>query len=121
MDYKELREYLLSKPEAELDLPFAPDVPVFKVRKKMFALVGWKNELMSINLKCQPEQIDALLDIYPSITRGYHMNKRHWISLYFDGGDAEHEVFRLIDNSYELVVRGMSRNVQTLLIGLADE
>ena len=115
MDYQQLKAYLMGKPEVTQDLPFAPDVPVFKVRGKMFALVAWKDGVMNMNLKCQPEQIDALIDIYPAITRGYHMNKRHWLSLYFDGSDAEQQVFGLIDNSYNLVVSSMSKSVQALL------
>ncbi|WP_427980218.1 MmcQ/YjbR family DNA-binding protein [Agarivorans sp.] len=117
MDYSQLAAYLLAKTEAKLEYPFAPDIPVFKIRGKMFALVGWRDGDMFINLKCQPEQIDALTDIFPAIHRAYHMNKRHWLSLYFDGSDAEQQVFGLIDNSYGLVVANMSKSVQTLLLG----
>ncbi|BEU04874.1 hypothetical protein OAG1_36740 [Agarivorans sp. OAG1] len=119
MDYEQLKAYLMGKPEVTQDLPFAPDVPVFKVRGKMFALVGWKDGVMNMNLKCQPEQIDALTDIYPAITRGYHMNKRHWLTLYFDGSDAEQEALRLIDNSFELVVKGMNKQAQQQLLGIS--
>ncbi|MGY5450821.1 MmcQ/YjbR family DNA-binding protein [Agarivorans sp. MS3-6] len=116
MEYQALKDYLMAKPETIMELPFAPDVPVFKVRGKMFALVGWKDGVMNMNLKCQPEQIDALIDIYPAITRGYHMNKRHWLTLYFDGSDAQREAFRLIDNSFELVVKGMNKKAQSELL-----
>ncbi|GDY27248.1 MmcQ/YjbR family DNA-binding protein [Agarivorans sp. Toyoura001] len=120
MEYQQLKDYLMAKPEVTQDLPFAPDVPVFKVRSKMFALVSWKEGEMSMNLKCQPEQIDALIDIYPAITRGYHMSKRHWLTIHFDGSDAENEAFRLIDNSFELVVKGMSKKAQTELLAAQE-
>lgn len=116
MDYPQLKQYLLSRPESVLELPFTPDAPVFKVRGKMFALVFWREQEMYINLKCQPEQLDALLDIYPAISRGYHMNKRHWLTLHFDGSDAEQQALRLIDNSYSLVVGGLSKKVRELLL-----
>ncbi len=116
MDYAQLEAYLLAKTQAKLEYPFAPDVPVFKVRGKMFALVGGRGGEMFINLKCQPEQVDALTDIFPAIRRAYHMNKRHWLSLYFDGSDAEQQVFGLIDNSYSLVVATMSKSVRALLL-----
>lgn len=48
--YKEYNNYMLSKPESTLDFPFGDDVSVFKVKNKMFALVGERNDLM-MNLK----------------------------------------------------------------------
>lgn len=112
MNYEELKAYLLAKPFATLDFPFGDDVSVFKVKNKMFALVGTRNNVMMINLKCDPDEAAALCDIYSAITPGYHMDKKHWISLYFDGSVADSETMRLIDNSFNLVVSKLSKKEQ---------
>jgi len=112
----ELKKYLLLKPETKLDFPFGDDVSVYKVKNKMFALVGERNDMMMLNLKCDPDEGAALRDIYSSITEGYHMDKKHWISVYFDGTVPSNEVLRLIDNSYALVVSKMSKKDQKSIL-----
>ena len=113
MDFESLQQYLLAKPETSVGFPFGDDVHVFKVKKKMFALVGHRNDLLMLNLKCDPHEANALRDIFSAITAGYHMDKKHWISVYFDGTVPEGEVKRLIDNSYMLVVNSMPKKEQT--------
>jgi predicted DNA-binding protein (MmcQ/YjbR family) len=112
MKYIQIKDYLLEKPFAELTYPFGDGVSVFKVKNKMFALVGERNDLMMINLKCSPDEGAALRDIYSSITEAYHMNKKHWISVYFDGSIPPNEVFRLIDNSFHLVTSKLTKKDQ---------
>ena len=68
--------------QAELSYPFGEDIPVFKVMNKVFLLTSTLQGQPFINLKVLPENGDMLRDIYPSIHTGYHMNKRHWISVY---------------------------------------
>jgi predicted DNA-binding protein (MmcQ/YjbR family) len=114
--YNELKDYILSKPESTIDFPFGADVSVFKVKGKMFALIGERNDLMMLNLKCDPDESAAIRDIYPSITEGYHMNKKHWISVYFDKTVPSNEVKRLIDNSYMLVVSKLTKRDQTSIL-----
>jgi len=69
-------------PKSELDYPFGEDVPVFKVMGKMFMLGSELHGKKLINLKVEPDHGEMLRDLYPSIQVGYHMNKRHWISVY---------------------------------------
>lgn len=114
--YKKYKDYMLSKPESTLGFPFGDDVSVFKVKNKMFALIGERNDLMMMNLKCDPDESAALRDVYPSITEGYHMDKKHWISIYFDGSVSENEVLRLIDSSYMLVVNKMTKKDQASIL-----
>lgn len=112
MKFEEIKEYLLSKPVTTESFPFGDDVHVFKVNNKMFALLGWRNDLMMLNLKCDPDESIALRDIFPAITEGYHMDKKHWVSVYFDGSVPTGEVLRLIDNSFMLVVSKMTKKDQ---------
>lgn len=122
MTSEQLHDFMLAKPEATLDFPFGNDVSVFKVKGKMFALLGFRNEMQMLNLKCDPNEAVALCDLFKSITPGYHMDKKHWISIYFDGSVPQGEIERLIDNSYLLVVKKMpKRDQRSILLHIEHE
>lgn len=116
MQFAQLKKYLLAKPEARVDYPFGDDIPVFKVSNKMFALIGFRGDEMNMNLKCDPEEAIGLCDVFSAITPGYHMNKRHWITIYFNGSVPASEVLRLVDNSYVLVVSGFAKKERVALL-----
>lgn len=102
--------YCLTKPEACEDFPFGPDVTVYRVKHKMFALfTEGESGPPSINLKCEPTQALALRDIWPAVKPGYHMNKKHWNTVTLDGSVPDAELERMIDHSYGLVVRGLTQ------------
>lgn len=114
MQYDTARDYLLSRPDAWEDFPFYPHVAVFKVRNKMFATLTHERDLQDnpiahMNLKCDPEEAVMLRDIFDAVLPGYHMNKRHWNTVMLDGSIPAGEIERMIDRSYGLVVKGMSR------------
>jgi predicted DNA-binding protein (MmcQ/YjbR family) len=104
-----LRRYLLDKPGAVEDYPFDPVTLVAKVGGKMFALVGSDAEPLWLNLKCQPEKAALLRELFPAVTPGYHMNKRHWNTVTLDGSLADADLVAMIDESYELVVQGLPK------------
>ena len=116
MNLEVIKSYLLAKPQTTLSFPFGDDVSVFKVNNKMFALIGVHNDLPMINLKCDPDESLALQDIFDAITPGYHMDKKHWISIYFDGSVPQGEVERLIDSSFLLVVDKMTKKDQKSIL-----
>jgi predicted DNA-binding protein (MmcQ/YjbR family) len=103
------RQYLLSKPEAVEDYPFGADVMVFKIRDKMFATLADSNGQWRMNLKCDPEEVMVLRDVFEAVIPGYHMNKAHWNTIILDGSIPASDIERMIDNSYGLVVRGLTR------------
>ena len=109
MDLPKFREYCLSKPYAIEDTPFGPDVLVFKVSGKMFALAAVDEVPPSVNLKCDPDLALDLRDRYEQITPGYHMNKKHWNTVQMDGGVPDTEVRRMIDHSYDLVAKALPK------------
>lgn len=94
-------------PAVELSYPFGEDTPVFKVAGKIFAALSDEVGAGRITLKCDPEDARALVEMYPEVTPGYHMNKRHWITLALPAHDAPAE--QLIQASYDLVVAGLPR------------
>ena len=110
MDDKQARTYLRSKPESVEDFPFGPDVYVYKVRGKMFATLGFTDNVGRMNLKCDPEEAMALRDIFESVVPGYHMNKAHWNTVILDGSIPNGELERMIDRSFGLVVKGLKKS-----------
>ena len=114
MDFNHAQEYLKNKPEAELCYPFDPDVLVFKVMGKMFALLsptGGKNPDKSpqMNLKCDPIHAQELRDVFEAVIPGYHMNKKHWNTIILNSTIPTSEIERMIDHSYTLVVKGLRK------------
>ena len=105
MDLAQFREYCLSKPCTTESTPFGPDVPVFKVSGKMFALATLDETPTRVNLKCDPDLALDLRDRYEQITPGYHMNKRHWNTIEIEGDVPNLELRKMIDHSYELVAQ----------------
>ena len=108
-------DYLLAKPGSEPGYPFGPGTLVFKVGGKMFALLGEDSRPWTINLKCHPDEALALRAAYHAIAPGYHQDKRHWNTLTLDGSLPDSLVRELIDQSYDLVFRGLSRNNKEIL------
>ncbi|RRJ83074.1 MmcQ/YjbR family DNA-binding protein [Aestuariirhabdus litorea] len=105
----EVTNYLLAKPGAYVDYPFGPQVRVFKVAEKVFALFDPDQNPLRINLKCEPMQSLALRDLFDAIQPGYHMNKKHWNTITLDGSVPRGELMRLFDLSFELVVKGLPK------------
>lgn len=103
MDLPDVIAHCLSKPGAEETTPFGPDVLVYKVSGKMFALTSPDDFPSTVNLKCDPERSLELRDEYPAITPGYHMNKKHWNTVILDGSVPSKLIRELIDHSFELV------------------
>jgi len=109
MKLESLRGYLLKKTGAKEDFPFGPEAMVFKVMGKMFALVAWTLEPLRISLKCDPDLALSLREVYQAIRPAYHMNKRHWNTVILNGTIPDEEVFAMIDDSYDLVVKGLKK------------
>ena len=115
MNGDQAKTYFLALPEAELDFPLGPDVYVFKVCGKMFATLGWEDDIPRINLKCDPDQALFLRDMFTAVTPGYHMNKTHWNTVLLDDSVPVGEVERMIDHSYALVVKKLKKAERTAL------
>jgi len=110
MDLEQFREYCLTKPGATEDIPFGPDVLVFKVSGKMFALAALDEVPTTVNLKCDPDLALDLRDRYEQVTPGYHMNKKHWNTVEIEVGIPDVELRKMIDHSYELVIKTLPKS-----------
>ena len=108
MNIESFRTYCLSKPGVTEETPFGPETLVLKVQGKMFALTG-VDDFKHIALKVEPEAGAELREQYTSVVPAYHMNKKHWINVLMDGAIADKLVKKWIDNSYDLVVKGLTK------------
>lgn len=101
-----LVEFCLSLPQATETFPFGEETSVFKTsgNGKIFALSALAGEPLSVSLKCDPEESRALREEFPEhITPGYHLNKKHWITVVLDGFVDEELVRQLLRDSHALV------------------
>lgn len=94
-------------PAVELSYPFGEETPVFKVVGRVFALLNAEEGPGMLTLKADPEDARALVATFADVIPGYHMNKKHWISVHLPSADVP--VAELIADSYDLVVAGLPR------------
>jgi predicted DNA-binding protein (MmcQ/YjbR family) len=119
-DRETVRAALLAKPGAEETFPFDLETLVAKVEGKMFALLSVTETPVQLSLKVDPDYGEALRAAYPAIRPGYHLNKRHWVTLTLDGALEPTLVQALIDDSYQLVVRGLPRAARARLAAAGE-
>ena len=89
-----------------------PDVTVFKVGGKIFAITRLEADPLRVSLKCEPELAQQLRVTYPAITPGYHLNKRHWNTVAVDGSLPEQLLRDMVEDSYDLVVSALPRRLR---------
>lgn len=97
-------------PGAELTHPFGAEWDVYKVRGKVFMLQAEVSGEPIVILKAAPDDARQLREAFSAITPGYHMNKKHWITLHPDGGLDASLVDDLVTESYLLVVEKLPQN-----------
>jgi predicted DNA-binding protein (MmcQ/YjbR family) len=121
MDVESFRDFCLSFPAVTEGMPFGEDTLVFKVEGKIFALINL-NKPDGFNVKCDPEKAIELREKYDCIKAGYHMNKKHWNTVYFGGINTEFETSltqkqlkHWIGHSFELVISKLPKEVRTEL------
>ena len=113
MNIEELSDYCLSKKATEQSMPFGDDTLVFKVGGKMFLLANLDGPL-SINIKALPEEVIDRIERYSEVHPGYHMNKKHWVSVKLNLTYDEVLIKQWIDESYALIVESLSKKVKSL-------
>ncbi|WP_328481943.1 MmcQ/YjbR family DNA-binding protein [Streptomyces sp. NBC_00377] len=110
MTPQELRGLCLSFNAAVEEFPFRPEISVFKVGGKLFALTTLDARPLTVNLKCDPDDAVRLRGEHEGlIVPGWHMNKRHWNTVTVDAELPDRLVRELVEDSYDLVVAGLPR------------
>ncbi|MEN9448915.1 MAG: hypothetical protein RJA25_2205 [Bacteroidota bacterium] len=115
MDIDEIRQYCLIKKGVTEEFPFDEETLVFKVMGKIFLLTNINDETISVNLKCNPDYALELRERYDSVQPGYHMNKKMWNTVTYNGEFSIQDFFEMIDHSYHEVVKKMTNKLQATL------
>ncbi len=105
MTPEELRDVCLGLPQAVETFPFSPELSVFRTsgNDRIFALTDLGAAPLKISLKVDPHDSLSLRAEFPDITPGYHLNKKHWITVVVGAGVPDDLVDELIRGSHELV------------------
>ncbi len=111
MTLQDLHDYLLSFENAWLDYPFDAGTAVYKVghkdvpgqQEKMFALIAEDSKPLRVSLKTDPQLNELLQAKYETILPGYHLNKKHWMTVICSGQVSDDEIKDLARLSYRLV------------------
>ena len=109
LNIEQIREHCLKKKVVTEEFPFDEETLVFKVAGKMFMLASLEAIPLQVNLKCDPEKAVELREEYDSVQPGYHMNKKHWNTVIVDGTIPARKMLEWIDDSYSLVVAGLTK------------
>lgn len=106
MHTESIREFALSLPGVTEHFPFDDVTLVFKVDGKMFLLLPLDSDVLSFNVKCDPEKAVELRELYPgTVIPGYHMNKTHWNTVFVNGELSATQLKDFIADSHQLVIR----------------
>jgi predicted DNA-binding protein (MmcQ/YjbR family) len=96
-------------PGAERSHQSTGDWELWKVGGKVFMLHTAMPGEPVVILKADPADAESLREAHSQITPGYHMNKKHWITLH-PGGDVDAGLIDdLVTESYLLVVEGLPK------------
>lgn len=109
MHIDDLRDYCLAKSGVTEHMPFGPATLVFKVAGKIFLLTNLDQvDDLRFNVKCDPIYAEELRERFiDTVFPGYHMNKRHWNTIYANRALADENLLQLVDHSYELVFQSL--------------
>jgi len=122
MHIEQLRDFCIEKKGVTEHFPFDDVTLVFKVMGKMFLLTGlnsWEEGVQKINLKCDPDWAEELRGEYEGIHAGWHMSKKHWNTVTLNTSDVPDDfVKELINHSYDLVVKGLTKKMREDLANL---
>lgn len=117
MDPAKVTAVLLGLPETTEEEPFRPDLPVYKVAGKVFAIFHTESSPATITLKCDAARAEYLRQRYPAIAPGYHTNKRLWNTITLDGSVPEPELVELMRHAYEEAAAGLRKADRERVLG----
>lgn len=112
MDFDFYRDYLLAKKGVTEEQPFGPDVIVYKVMGKMFALLNPDARNLKVSLKNTADKNLALREQHYGIEGAFHMNKTHWSSFDMTQNIPTDIILECTTDSYDLVVKGLTKKLK---------
>lgn len=84
---------------------------------KTFYVFTWQVNGSAVNIeefdfcciKCNTDEREELQAAYTGIKPGWHMNKKHWISVYFNQDVPDETIKELVNKSYDIVVKSLTK------------
>lgn len=80
---------------------------VLRVSRKRLGLDG-EGDTDILDIKCDPLLMGSLL-LSEGFLPGYHMNKKHWLTILLDGTVPTEDICGLLDMSYDLTKPKMKK------------
>jgi predicted DNA-binding protein (MmcQ/YjbR family) len=111
---EQVSEWCAEQPHATLDFPFGDQAAVYKVGGKMFALLSVDDRNL-LTVKADPDEGEAMRAEYECVREGYHMNKRHWITIDLPGDIPPDVVEEAIIASHQIVFASLPKKIQANL------
>lgn len=116
MNIESVRNCCLSLPYVTEDFPFDETTLVFRIKGKIFAMIGLDDPRW-VNTKCQPDYAIELREQYSEITGAFHMNKTYWNQLDLYGNLSDELIEHLLRHSYDEVVKKLPKKTREELQG----
>lgn len=118
MNIEIFRNYCLSLKGVTEKMPFDKanndydrGLLVFTIGDKWFCFVN-VDVFDFCNLKTDPDTSAELQARYDAVRPGYHMNHRHWISVYFNQDMPDEEIHSLVHDAYQRVLTSLPKKEQ---------
>jgi predicted DNA-binding protein (MmcQ/YjbR family) len=107
MSPDELTDFIEDLNGVTVDYPFGPETRVHRVEGKIFALDRPDSPESGITLKAPPADVPRLIAGVDGIRPGYHMNKKHWVTVALDGRVPDDHLRELIMEAHSLIVAAL--------------
>jgi len=116
MKYPWISKYCLEKSGVTEVLRPEWGAVCYNLNKKFFVFLGNDKEGREImTVKLNPENGIFLRESFPDIRAGYYMNKVHWNSIDLNGCVPDDIVKKMIDESYNLVFKSLTKAEQKVI------
>jgi predicted DNA-binding protein (MmcQ/YjbR family) len=109
MDIETLRRYCLSLPHATEGIQWGNNL-LFRIDRKMFAIVALERTPVSISFKCTPEEFAELTE-REGITPAPYLARNNWVMLESLDALPRAELKRLIRDSYAMVAAKLPKKM----------
>ncbi|MDR0747728.1 MAG: MmcQ/YjbR family DNA-binding protein [Helicobacteraceae bacterium] len=118
MTYETIERIALKQRGAVKEYKPSWDSTLFWVGNRMFLLIMHDDETPMMNFKNDPFINLHLREKYPDITAAYHMNKKHWNTLYYKYSKIKTELLeQLIRESRDIVFDLLTKKQKAALAG----
>jgi predicted DNA-binding protein (MmcQ/YjbR family) len=61
-------------------------------------------------VKCDPERAILLREEFDEVKAGWHMNKKHWNTIFMDGNLTDRQLIEMIDHSFDLIINKLPKH-----------